>query len=283
MLTKRDICAVMVSYNCDSSIVENIEALLDQVEQVLIVDNGSNTRSLSIIKTQIDNNRVEVIYNQKNMGIAFALNQGLNYAKNNNYKLLLTMDQDSTLCNHSVQKMLNVLNSNPKIVSVGPNYNSICPLNDLQEYKLVDYLITSGNLTYVEKAHEINGYNNELFIDGVDFDFSLSLRNKELNLALVYEAYMNHNLGTDEERNFVFFKLKINTHSPLRHYYMFRNHYYIIKKFFLTTPKFCIKKEINLWIYFWKVLLLQPAKKNNLGMILKGIYDSVRRRKYGEF
>lgn len=282
MLTIKDICAVIISYNCNETIHNNIEAILKQVDKLLIVDNGSSNRTLLILSKYNSYEKIDIIYNNENMGIAFALNQGLKYAKVNNYKLLLTMDQDSKLHMNSVELMLNVLNTNSSIVSVGPNYNKINRVNESVNYKFVDYLITSGNLSYVDISTEVGGYNNDLFIDGVDFDFSLSFRTKNYKIALVYDAFMDHNLGELEVKKFLFFKYQIRTHSPLRHYYMYRNHYYILRKYVKTMPFFCLKKEINSLIYLLKLLILHPNKKNNIIMIMRGIIDAFKHR-YGKY
>lgn len=278
MLNKTDVFAVVVTYNPQNDLYENIESLVNQVNEIVIIDNNSRFESLLLIKQISKKYNINVIYNHNNMGIAYALNQGLELAKTKNYKLFLTMDQDSCLDRSCIEKMLNVLNINNTIVSVGPNYNN--KINEAAHYKIVEYLITSGNLTYTDKAVGICGYTNKLFIDSVDFDFSLKLRQKGGILALVYNAKMDHKIGEILYKRIFGLNLNFTIHSPLRHYYMYRNHYYIIKKYYNRFSLFCLKKELLSWKYFFEVLCFYPNKVQNLKMIFRGIVDAFK-SKYG--
>lgn len=281
MLSKNDVFGVMITYNPDYSVVKNISSLIEQVSYVLIIDNGSAKENLNCLQEFKDNIKIEILHNQSNMGIAYALNQGLSEASLRNFKLILTMDQDSTLIEGCVDKMITVLNENSSLISVGPNYNSKVLIND-KDYYEVDSLITSGNLTYTDQAMSIGGYSSDLFIDSVDFDFSLSLRKTQGKIAIVKDAKMSHRLGEIIDKKIIIIPIKLNIHSPLRHYYMYRNHYYIMKKFMFSFTKFCIKKELIMWKYFLEIIFLHPNKIENIYMIVKGVKHAIK-NKYGKY
>lgn len=275
MLSKFDVFAVMVTYNPDRSVIDNVAALLNQVAEVLIIDNGSNVQTMGYLIEISKKERVSIIYNNNNKGIAYALNQGLAEAKSKNFKLFLTIDQDSTLHKNCIESMIKVMNDNDGLISVGPNYHNKGPIaNDV--YNEVDVLISSGNLTYTDLAVSSGGYTNKLFIDSVDFDFSLTLKQNGGKLARVYDARMDHKLGELIEVRISKLHFFLTMHSPLRHYYMYRNHYYIMKKFIYKYPKFCIKKELVMWKYFVEVIMLHPCKKENFQMILKGVKHAIQ-------
>ena len=279
MYKKEDVCAVIVSYNCDEIIKENIIALKEQVAKILIVDNASSMDSINIINMFCNDKCVVIIYNKQNEGIGRGLNQGLAYAHDHGYKLILTMDQDTLLDKEAVQRMLDVINTEKTIFSVGPVYQ-IRKKNLLRKrlYSKTAYLITSGNLTYVDKALEAGGYNEALFLDSVDFDFSLSLRSNGDCLAIVHQSFMKHKIGKKETAKFLLFKFEILSHSPERHYYIYRNHVYLLKKYFFKYPVICCKKQIVLTAYTFKVLIIQVHKKEKLSMMLMGIKDAFRNR-----
>jgi rhamnosyltransferase len=224
---------------------------------------------------------IKIIYNKHNMGISYALNQGLKQSKELGYILFLTMDQDSELKENAIYEMLQVLDSDRNIISVGPNiYNKVTKNKD--SYVLVDRLITSGNLTYTNIANEVGGYENKLFIDGVDFDFSLKLRDTGKNIALAFKAQIIHKVGEYEDARFLFKNFRLKSHSPLRHYYIYRNNLYIIKKYFSKYPLFCLKRQYAIITYFFQVLFVQQNKIEKLHMILIGLKDS-RNNIYGEY
>jgi len=282
LYTKHDICAVIVSYNCDDVIRENVKALERQVEQIIIVDNASSKASKDILFSIIGKGEMPIIYNAENNGIGCALNQGLEYAMKNNFRLLLTMDQDTVLCDDAVQKMIDVLNLDTSIVSVGPIYQTGQDVTNKPQYKKVAYLITSGNLTSVDSAVGVGGYNEKMFIDSIDFDFSLTMQTKGHSIAKANQAYMKHKIGEKEKAKFLFFQFEIFTHSSLRHYYIYRNHMYIMKKYFFKYPVFCCKKQVIMLLYTLQVLFIQSHKKEKLSMMYRGIKDAISKR-YGSF
>jgi rhamnosyltransferase len=281
MFTEKNICGIVVTYNCNSSFNKNLEILLSQVDFVIIIDNGSSQESLNYINEYINNDAIKIIYNKHNMGIAYALNQGLNQANEKDYSLFLTMDQDSELQEDAVYEMLEVLNANKNIISVGPNIYNKNPQNN-DAFALVDRLITSGNLTYTNIAIEIGGYENKLFIDGVDFDFSLKLKETGKNIALIYKSKIIHKVGEYEDARFLLKKFRLKSHSPVRHYYIYRNNLFIIKKYFSKHPIFCMKRQYAIFTYFFQVLFVQQNKKKKLKMIFRGIKD-YQKGIYGEY
>lgn len=273
----KKIMAVVVSYNCDSVVTDNIKSLRKNVDYLMVIDNNSNRTSKEILNTvrkEVD----EFIFNDVNNGISFALNQGLNVASMLGFDYFLTMDQDTVLDGNAIVEMSKILDENDDIVSVGPDYIESTK-NSAVSYTDVQYLITSGNLLRTDQLKKIGGYDDKLFIDSVDFDVSLRLIQSEGRLVKVKGLNMNHKIGEYETG---IFGIKVLTHSPLRHYYIARNHWYLRKKYFRDFPKFIIKKEIMLWLYILKMVLFQKSRLEKVKMFKRGI-DDARRNKYGKY
>ena len=277
--TKENICAIIVCFNCTEIINKNICSLLRQVNRVLIIDNASSIINKKLLFDWERDERVTMIWNQKNEGVAFALNQGLAFAKTSKFKLILTMDQDTILCDDAVGLMIRTLNTNNAVVSVGParkkNMNSKVP------YEIVDYLITSGNLTLVKAALKANGFSNNFFIDSVDIDFSIRLRASGYKLARVNNSHMAHKVGEFEHTQFLLWDIKYLSHSPLRHYYIYRNHIIIFKKYSFEYPYFCCKMLFFLTVDTLKIFLYHSHKKEKFRMIAKGLKDGFKNSKTG--
>ena len=91
-----DVCAVIVTYNPQSSFEQNVRALLPQVRRLIIVDNKSASAGHSLINRVATACEVEVIWNQQNMGIAVGLNAGIERILSNGpCSWIATFDQDS--------------------------------------------------------------------------------------------------------------------------------------------------------------------------------------------
>ena len=90
-----DICAVIVTYNPEMKLIYNVESLLNQVDQIIIIDNGSSFGSKGFIDVVKNMSRVKAHYFKSNKGLAAGLNYGVEIAKKSGYNWYLLLDHDS--------------------------------------------------------------------------------------------------------------------------------------------------------------------------------------------
>lgn len=269
-----DVCAAIVSYNDVGNIEHNVSVLCEQKITVVVIDNGSDAETLNRLEQLKENYGITLLHNTENMGIATALQQGLKFAYENHLPLYLTLDQDSLICEGMVQEMLRVLQSDSTIASIGPAY---CPQHipaTQEDARYVDYLITSGSLTRVNVAICTGGFDEALFIDGVDFDFSLNLRKNGYRIAVAPGAHLNHKIGEVNKVHTLFGDISLSTHSPLRYYYMVRNHAVLKKRYRKTFPLFFAKKSFFMALELLKVRVFFPDRKKYLTAVKKGREDA---------
>ena len=276
------VAALIVSYNPDSHLFDSINLLLNQVEKVIIVDNGSKEKYVKYIKS-INEDKIEIILNKENLGIATALNIGVRKALENGYEWILTMDQDSKASPDMVKKMFNVYNSinreeRKDILSIFPNFvderiQSIEENSNMNSYEYVDADITSGNLLRKEVFEKVGFFDDSLFIDLVDTDFCMRLNEKGIKMIKIRDAVLYHSLGESKTIKGILGSFNTSNHSALRRYYMTRNRFYIWEKykglnsFTLNRDKKLFKKE------FVKIILGEKDKVNKIKMVLRGYKD----------
>ena len=276
------VAAIIVSYNPDSNLFDSINLLLNQVEKVIIVDNGSKEKYVKYIKS-INEDKIEIILNKENLGIATALNIGVRKALENGYEWILTMDQDSKASPDMVKKMFNVYNSinreeRKDILSIFPNFvderiQSIEENSNMNSYEYVDADITSGNLLRKEVFEKVGFFDDSLFIDLVDTDFCMRLNEKGIKMIKIRDAVLYHSLGESKTVKGILGSFNTSNHSALRRYYMTRNRFYIWEKykglnsFTLNRDKKLFKKE------FVKIILGEKDKVNKIKMVLRGYKD----------
>ena len=279
------VAAIIVSYNPDKNLLDSVNLLISQVEKIIIVDNGSieeKRKDISSIK-DIDNERIEIIFNEENLGIATALNIGVREALKQGFNWILTMDQDSKASKDMVEKMFEVYNNidekeRKSILSIFPNFvdkriQSIEENSVMNTYEYVDADITSGNLVKAEVFDKVGFFDDSLFIDLVDTDFCMRLNEKNIKMIKVRDAILYHSLGESQSVKSVFGKFNTSNHSALRRYYMTRNRFYIWEKykdlnsFTLNRDKKLFKKE------FIKIILGEKDKVNKIKMVFKGYKD----------
>lgn len=272
--TVHDVCAVIVSYNDPQKLEGNVRVLEAVGVSVLIVDNGSNSDTVTKLNKLAETHDVSLLLNSENLGIATALQQGLICAKRNGYQLLLTLDQDSTLCGGAVEEMLRVMNSDYSIASVGPSYSVNMCAAEPKDPIDVNYLITSGNLVHINRAICCGGYDEDMFIDSVDFDFSLKLKQNGFRVVKAPGAHLRHSIGTMYRPKGLFHFLCLEMHSPTRYYYMMRNHVILCRRYRRSFPVFCLKKSISMTIEILQALLFFPNKGKYMKAINLGRKDA---------
>lgn len=283
ILLNNDICAIIVSYNCDKSIIDCINSIEKQVASIVIVDNGSASSSKEILE-EIKKRGINIIYNEDNMGIAYALNQGVTYAKEKKYSWVLTLDQDSIATEAMISNMLNVYSSlddscKDKVVSIVPShveqssYKETEFVNSSSSYEEILTDITSGNLVKLDVFDDIGYYNEKMFIDLVDHEFCLRLRSKGYVIIRVMNSVLLHNLGNTNVRKLFSKTVYSTNHSSVRRYYITRNRNYIWNKYKDFYPEWVKHDKKSALKDFIIILLYEKSKLEKVRMILKGYLD----------
>lgn len=279
------VACIIVSYNPDNGIIDCFNSLINQVDKIYLVDNGSKKENLEVLNNLKDSfkDKVNLILNKENLGIATALNIGVKKALEDNYEWILTMDQDSKADKSMISTMIKTyLNINEderrEILSIFPTFvderiESLEDKSNIKEYEYVDAEITSGNLLRREAFDRVGFFDDSLFIDLVDTDFCMRLNEKSIKMIKVRDAILYHNLGESQGVKTLFGKFNTSNHSALRRYYMTRNRFYTWEKykdldsFTLNRDKLLFKKE------FVKIILGEKDKINKVKMIFRGYKD----------
>lgn len=118
------ITVLMPVYNGERYLREAIESILGQTYidfEFLIIDDGSIDNSLNIIDSYNDQ-RINVVRNERNIGVAASLNRGLDVAKG---KYIARMDADDISHFIRLEKQVKFLDSHPEIPMVGAQTQTI--------------------------------------------------------------------------------------------------------------------------------------------------------------
>lgn len=279
MICSKNICAVIVSYNGLQLISKTIELIKKQVNEVLIVDNSSDELTKQYL-SGLCCDKTTIIYNDKNLGVAFALNQGIKYASDHNYEWLLTLDQDSIPFENMVEELTKCATNYSQLGYV--SFSPITVENYYDSKTIIDTrcqerytVITSGNLVNLKVADKIGGFCDKLFIDSVDFEFCLKLKAHGYKILRCHSAILKHSLGTSESLTIFNRKVTFIVHSPFRKYYMIRNHIYITAKYVFKFPLYCMWKQVAIIRLLLQIIFLENHKLNSLYYIIKGLSDGI--------
>ncbi len=281
----KNCCVVLVSYNPTHQIVENVKALIPQVAEVFIVDNGSNPDSLLILEELERELLVNIHYNSTNLGIATGLNQGVHYASDNKYEWVATFDQDSLAPDDYIKTMLDpyyICEQCESIAIISPQYQtntgiiSFSKTKDKEQaYCQIKTTMTSGNLVKLETFKKVGLFDDSLFIDYVDHEFCLRVRMKGLSIIESQGSLLKHSLGNSTIHNILGFKIITTGHAPIRLYYKNRNLIKILSKYYLFEPLLIMDLR-SLIFDTLKILFFEQDKLSKIQHICKGIIDGIK-------
>jgi rhamnosyltransferase len=229
-----NIAGVVILYHPDiEQLSDNIQTYLNGLKQLYVYDNSeSKTPGLEEALLKI-NPSIQYHYFNSNEGIAKRLNQAMDQAALNQYDFLLTMDQDSSFKDGDFDKYkLSIQSSgDSNVAQFGVNCQPDFTLpKDEPEEALT--LITSGSILNVSLAKHVGPFNEDLFIDFVDAEFSYRVIQNGYTNLMFSNIVLNHALGTlVEGRGLGNFKKSMRIiHAPTRVFYIVRNGLYLLFK-----------------------------------------------------
>jgi rhamnosyltransferase len=286
------IFALIVTYNPDlNSFSKNLDAINNQVEKVIIVDNSNDATCQDNLKAYLkEKNDTILIQPKENLGIAYAQNIGFVQAIKDNADYIVTFDQDSSVEDGLIAELYNeykkveALNG-IKIACIGPSvinernntrydkyFRNSTKVND--SVYSVKSIISSGTLYNVNVFSAIGLNKAEWFIDSIDIEWCYRARYLGYHVLMTTKVSMKHNLGAKDMH--LPLGKSINIGSPFRLYYVYRNWV-----FSLREPQFELAYKL-------KLLILMPIKfiifanvsprKSRITFMLRGFKDGVMKK-----
>lgn len=251
------IAATVIVYYPDGRLLQNMQSYINAVEKLYIVDNSE--KPIPELFKSIDKfQNVVYLHDGENKGIALRLNQVSNMAIKDGFGWLLTMDQDSLFENETVRDYLHCIanyQQKEKVSIFGINFLQKANKKDNCTAIQVNHLITSGSVLNLQLFGNVGGFDENLFIDEVDFEYCLRSTLKGFRIIQFTNIFLQHNLGTTSAyRSFKSGKMTPRSlHSPIRIYYMTRNFLYVQSKY---------KKLFSAEIKTRKIFLFNRLKNN---------------------
>jgi len=276
-MNPKDVLVVVVSYNGFQTIGQTVSALRGQVGHIHIVDNGSDAETLDVLESLEREPDITVERLGENRGVAYALNRGVQRAREVDCTWLLTMDQDSIVDSFFIAAYQAALEEQPELVCLAPRSTSRTRKKDTAD-GIIKYAITSGNLVRLSVFDQIGFYDEGFFIDDIDFDFCLRLRRAGYAVHRVPAALMHHQLGDtlDAPRAVRTYYAR---HPPIRRYYMYRNFFYLMERHLLQFPGFIAKLGVYQILLLFLIGFLDTAPLASYRAIARGLWDYARRRR----
>jgi rhamnosyltransferase len=277
--------AVVVLYNPDAAVLENLRILAAQVDALVIVDNGSSEEFRTQLQPMLGpilNARVELIRHPENLGIATGFNTGVRRLIELGCGFSLTFDQDSRVSEDFAAKIvaafLEARTQFKSVAVVAPQWrdenSGIVYDHELKAgsaFGVLPWTISSGNCIDNLVFQSVGFFDDGYFIDGVDVDFHLRCRKFGFCILKTSRVSMSHRLGIQKRVRILSFEFTISIHNRIRKYYIARNKILNMRRHLLFDPG-CIFKD--LWYLLGDILtivLYDDEKPEKLRLTFLGI------------
>ena len=283
--------AIVVLFNPDFNVTEKaLESLEEQVDRVCVVDNSPSDHSEKMRHFR----NIEYISLGKNIGIAAAQNVGIKYFIEQNYDYIVFCDQDSIAPKGVVNKLYCAYTAlqkhgykvavtgtraiNRQTAKLYPpkskefafiSGKEIDFSSDITEcYSVISSISMISSISFVE----LGGFDESLFIDGVDHEWCWrAWHQAKLRSFIVEDALISHQLGEGDRR--IAYK-EIAIASSFRVYYQFRNYLWLCRRNYV--PSFWKRKHLMKYSvkFFYFPLFVSP-RWEYMKNILKAVYDGL--------
>jgi len=267
------IMAGIVLYNPEPErLALNLGAIEAQVERILCVDN--NSQNLPEIQPILDRYpHLTLIRNSANRGIAAALNQLMGQAEAEQIEWVLTLDQDSICPDNIIEEYEKRISVDRVAMLTMGIYDTNLQKKEQTTEEFVRRCITSGCYTKTSVWREVGGFDEDFFIDYVDFEYCAKLMEAGYRIFRVGSVCLRHAVGNSHTIRLFGYKIcRVYNHNPQRNYYLTRNALYYAFLHQKEAETFQVRRGILKRNILTVVFEKDRLKK--LKAILKGRRDS---------
>lgn len=273
--------AVVISYHPSREFLRNIEILARQVGHVVVVDNTPSSNPQTVIDELDQRGGCTVIRNHRNLGIATALNIGIQRAISLDCEWIFTFDQDSLIGDGYIHGLISayVDSSDPTRIGV------VCPIyRDAQLGAVWPFprgsngeplmYMTSGSLMKSETYQKLGPFEDQLFIDSVDTEYALRMRAAGYRIV-ESNVVLNHSLGKTTPHVFAGRHIFLTNHNPQRRYFITRNRIVLLRRYRGKDREWTAHELTDFWKGTVALLLFEQNRWLKIKYMLRGAWDAI--------
>jgi rhamnosyltransferase len=187
---------------------------------IVIVDNGSANVARAATEVGSVVARISVIENAGNLGLARALNQGIDAAGAAGANWVLLLDQDSVVIGDVVRAAAEALRSarGLKVAAIGAGRAALGAQAATSQAgaRRVPAVITSGMLVSMEALRQVGPFCEDFFVDYVDIEWCLRARQAGYGILLSRTITLQHDIGNPIRRRVLGHTFTASNHSVRR-------------------------------------------------------------------
>jgi len=303
------VTAAIVTYHPDPGEISRvIEKAADQVRHIAIIENSGDSHHQGAMrgvaaaaKTASPHVTVDLVVNESNLGLSKGCNQAISLARSRGSKFVLLLDQDSELRPNAVARLVEAYDAISSVHRLG----SISCVNDerypvdlaplvvldrLREtfqtrrpetghtlkhrlgYEVLTFT-NSGTLIPLSVLDTVGGLNEDLFVDAIDYDFSLRLRFDGYHCFLCPQAQIDHKQGSPFRRRLLRREVRLRSYSPARSYLIVKDTIVCARLWISKFPSTVLSFLLFMSVGTVGGLVLLPGHRDRARAVVAGLYD----------
>lgn len=293
--------AVIASFEPGPELVTSVRAVIDQVESVYVVDDGSPSLgdpSDGRVRELLDSCAslgAHVIETPANRGIGHALNSGVREALSTEVDAIITLDQDSVIAADYVASatahldLAASLGIDDALASPATINGEVAPFWFAHRGLTLAFEPLQSGLVVTRSVFEKIGlFSEELFIDCVDTEFYLRARAHGAHALIVPGADIRHRLGRQARwtpprplrkllpGNPSGTAIEFSEDAPFRHYYIARNRLELYRRYGRDERLWCAGSVVKDVISRGRAILIGSERLARIYFSAAGVRAAVR-------
>ncbi len=257
--------------------------------KIILIDNESNPKELKALKKQFK--EIITFSNQHNLGFCRANNQAIKYAINNNFELVMLLNNDTEVDKNFIDPLIDKIKKDNSVGAVQPlimNYNKRDSVWSAGGYinKFLGYTYTNKSLNNNLKLDWITGccilfkadlikkvglIDENFFAYYEDVDWSIRIKDLGYSLELANSSLVYHHGSKSSED-----LSHEGSLSPKVHYLNFKNHVYLLRKHSNKFNFFGVILFQLIKLFFYSLYFILRLRFNKLRIIYQGIIDGFK-------
>jgi rhamnosyltransferase len=292
------IIGIIVSYQPDlEDLILYTNEILEQVDSLLLIENGSNEQIQNQIIARLNNEKIKILLQTTNLGLAKAQNIGIQKGMELGGDYFLFLDDDSRLSKGSVSELKREFEVNPKLgiaachilhensskeqkywIKTKWFYKRVGFTSIIRKLENVNTVISSGSLVSKEVIEKCGLMREDYFIDYIDIEYCLRVRANGYSISVIHSARLRHKLGNTKSIPLGKLAFHPTNHNPERRYYMIRNRIWTWKLYALQFSGWFLIDLGNFFVDNIRVIIFENNKFQNFREFSMGLKDGIFKR-----
>jgi len=167
MQKNNELCLGIILYKPSTQELDSVIRLSEKYDVYIYVNSKLNHED----ELRLQDKALFIYFSEINMGISKAMNHLFKRSYQNGFKYFLCLDQDTIIHNMNIidiqNEILEIEFKFPGHIFLGFTLNS-----QLNKYSFQDFIINSGTIFNLHLLKKMNYFNEEYFVDLVDYEIS---------------------------------------------------------------------------------------------------------------